>query len=62
MKASIVALSEIEIPTQMFAVVTHDASSEANGTILAMFAYADHATRWGNDNYANRFKVVEVRL
>ena len=62
MKVAVVSLSDIEIPSQMFAVLLEDLGSASGGSILALFAYADAATRWGESNYSGRFKVVEVRL
>jgi len=62
MKASIVTLSDVDIPPQMFAVIVGDDGAAAGGSIVALFSYADGATRWGESNYSGRFKVVEVRL
>ena len=62
MKASVVTLSEVDIPSQMFAVLLRDPASAEDGSVMAMFTFGDHATQWGNANYAGRFTVVEVRL
>ena len=62
MKASIVTMSDTDVPSQMFAVVLDDPGAKESGSILAMFLYAIHAKEWGDANYATRFKAVEVRL
>jgi hypothetical protein len=28
--------------------------------VVALFAYADQATRWGDENYKGRFKVMQA--
>ena len=60
MKLSLVSV-ELDADLQWAVTVPSDRDDvDAPPSVLAVFAYADAATRWGDENYKGRFKVVRA--